>query len=264
MRHLPARRNRNANFTHRLRFEELEDRRMLSLTGDGPNPPYPLAQHTASALSQFGPSQTVDDGVTIGAIVVGEVDASATVDLQGNAAGRVDAWIDFNRDGSFSGPGEQIANNVLLGSPGSHILEFDVPSWAQPGSTSARFRVSTSGNTGVGGSVVNGEVEDYQVTILRTPLATGNFLSQSVIEDATGSSVTDLPIFAADFDNDSDVDVVSATSNVTANNVQWHRNNGDGTFSRFTIGSADDPRFDLRGRCRWRRRYGCRCDVPQQ
>jgi GEVED domain-containing protein/VCBS repeat protein len=236
-------RDRSASLANRLRFEELEDRRMLSLTGDAPNPPFPLAQHSANPSTQFGPLQTADDGITFGTIQIGQVNATATVTLQGNVAGRVDAWIDFNRDGSFTGAEEQIANSVLLSSPGVHNLEYDVPSWAQPGSTWARFRVSTGGGLGVAGSAAaNGEVEDYQVTIVPTPPSVGNYGAQSVIEDVASSSVADLPIFSADFDGDGDVDVASATSNTATNNVQWDRNNGNGTFTRFTIGSADDPR----------------------
>ncbi len=42
-----------------------------------------------------------------GTIQVGALDATVTVNVQ-SAAGKLDAWIDFNGDGSWGGPGEQI------------------------------------------------------------------------------------------------------------------------------------------------------------
>ena len=65
------------------------------------------------------------------------------------------------------------------------------------------------------------------------------FGSQAVIHDATGTAAAVVPIFAADLDGDGDTDVASASS--SDNTVAWHRNNGNGTFTRFTVGSATDP-----------------------
>ncbi len=48
-----------------------------------------------------------EDGVTFGTIQIGALGATVTVNVQGGA-GKLDAWIDFNGDGSWGGPGEQI------------------------------------------------------------------------------------------------------------------------------------------------------------
>ncbi len=72
-----------------------------------------------------------EDGVTFGAIRVGALDATATVNVQGGAA-KLDAWIDFNRDGSWGGPGEQIADTVTV-AVGDNAISIDVPSWAADG-----------------------------------------------------------------------------------------------------------------------------------
>jgi hypothetical protein len=211
---------------------------MLSLTGDAPNPPYPTATHTSGSITQLGASQTVDNGVVIGPIRAGQLGPEISINVQG-AAAKLDAWIDFNGDGSFGGPSEQIFNNVAL-STGVNVQTIDVPSWAENGSTWARFRLSTAGNLGIGGSASDGEVEDYQITILPPAASLATFGGQNVVHDATGTATATVPTFAADFDGDGDVDVVSASSSDNA--VAWHRNNGDGTFNRFTIGSAIDPR----------------------
>jgi hypothetical protein len=231
-------RGRGFRFGQILRFETLEDRRMLSLTGDAPSP-YPTASHNNSATSRLGNSQSVDDGVVIGSIRAGQLSVEISVDVQGNAAGRLDAWIDFNGDGSFSGPWEQIVNNDLL-STDVHILTFDVPAWAEIGSTWARFRISSGGNMPVGSSEPNGETEDYSITILPPTESTAEFGDQQIVHDATGTAAVAKPVFAADFDGDGDADIVSATS--SDNQVAWHRNNGDNTFTRVTVGSANDPR----------------------
>jgi hypothetical protein len=46
-----------------------------------------------------------EDGVTFGTMQVGAFGATLTVHVQGSA-GKMDAWIDFNGDGSWGGPGE--------------------------------------------------------------------------------------------------------------------------------------------------------------
>ena len=54
-----------------------------------------------------------EDGVTFGSIRVGQLDASVTVNVQNAPAGaKLDAWIDFNGDGSWGGPGEQIFDHA--------------------------------------------------------------------------------------------------------------------------------------------------------
>ncbi|MCH8922692.1 MAG: hypothetical protein IIA67_06035, partial [Planctomycetes bacterium] len=107
-----------------------------------------------------------EDGVTFGPITAGQLNASVTVNVQNAPNGaRLDAWIDFNGDGSWSGLFDQIAGDVLL-REGDNTISFDVPSWAAGGSTYARFRLSTEGGLGVGGSAADGEVEDFPLAII--------------------------------------------------------------------------------------------------
>jgi len=80
-------------------------------------------------------------------------------------AGYLDAWIDFDADGSWV----QASDQILILEPltiGSNILNFQVP----PGATIdidtyARFRFSTVGALAPDGPAQDGEVEDYHILI---------------------------------------------------------------------------------------------------
>ncbi len=103
-----------------------------------------------------------EDGVAFGSILVVESTATVTVNVQG-AEGKLDAWIDFNGNGSWDDPGDQIfvSRNVAVG---DNQLTFSVPSGLVAKTTYARFRLSTAGGllpTGI--APPDGEVEDYQV-----------------------------------------------------------------------------------------------------
>lgn len=105
--------------------------------------------HSANADGDDAAGIDDEDGVTFGPMRVGALGATATVNVQGGAA-KLDAWIDFNRDGSWGDAWEQIAESVSVAT-GNNTIAFDIPAWARDGTTYARFRLSTSGNLGLGG-----------------------------------------------------------------------------------------------------------------
>ena len=126
-----------------------------------------------------------DDGVTFASIQVGQTDAAVIVNVQHAPTGaKLDAWIDFNGDGSWGGPLDQIADAVDV-IEGNYSLSFDVPSWAVSGQTFARFRLSTAGDLGVGGAASDGEVEDYALTIDPPAALSGLFTSQIIVSTAS-------------------------------------------------------------------------------
>ncbi len=103
-----------------------------------------------------------EDGVVFGAQVVSQV-ATTTVSVS-NSSGQVDAWIDFNRDGIFSGA-EQIVTSGFIPAGGSRTFSYFVPAFTVAGTTFARFRVSSRGGLGPNGEAADGEVEDHVVVI---------------------------------------------------------------------------------------------------
>ncbi|MCP4658760.1 MAG: hypothetical protein GY856_25395 [bacterium] len=104
--------------------------------------------------------------------------ASGTLRIKSLSFGFLDAWLDWNLDGDWLDPGEQIFAGQPL-EAGDNDLDLAVPETAVPGLTFARFRLSSTGGLGFDGSAADGEVEDHQIEILDTsclPPATGDWL----------------------------------------------------------------------------------------
>ena len=111
-----------------------------------------------------------DDGVIIPTLIQGR-SATITATVAG-AGGYLQGWIDWNRDGDFADPGEQIATNIrdnLVGdtnlATGLIGIAVVVPVTATVNPTFARFRWSTQSGLGALLTASNGEVEDYALTI---------------------------------------------------------------------------------------------------
>jgi hypothetical protein len=146
----------------------------------------------ATTLANDGARHTIVAGVYLGAKVDGELDGkpsasaandkdddgvqlttalspgeTASVDVTASIEGHLNAWIDFNDDGSFNGRDEQIFADTKL-SRGVNHLSFRVPDSAATGDTYARFRFNTRGLLSYKGLAQDGEVEDYKVSIVRS------------------------------------------------------------------------------------------------
>ncbi|MBU1909529.1 MAG: hypothetical protein KJ726_05750, partial [Verrucomicrobia bacterium] len=179
-------------------FGETEDYYVTAYTldenwdfGDAPDPSFPTllvstgAQH--AVISNFILGVTVDteadgqpdatatgddlnnladeDGVTV--FTSFTISTQGCVDVyltSGPGGGLLDAWVDFDGDGSWSA-GEQVFTNEPLVAGWNSNLCFNVPGSAQLGPTFARFRLSSAGNLPPDGAAQDGEVEDYMVTI---------------------------------------------------------------------------------------------------
>jgi LruC domain-containing protein len=116
-----------------------------------------------------------EDGV---AFVTGiEVDKSALLQIVASSSAYMNAWIDFDGNGVF-GEDEKILNAEPL-SQGNNTLTYDVPGWAEPGSTWARFRISSTAIVGPTGGVSDGEVEDYQIDITEPNVSVRYYPSSS-------------------------------------------------------------------------------------
>lgn len=104
-----------------------------------------------------------DDGVTFGVIDVGNPLGGINIDLQNANQAHVDAWIDFDGNGSWDDD-ERILSSSLV-NRGLQTLNYAIPADIAAGQTFARVRVSSAGNLGVTGPAADGEVEDYAVNI---------------------------------------------------------------------------------------------------
>ena len=157
--------------------------------GDAPDPTYPTlldsdgARHVVVMRTYLGagvdaelngkPSPTAqgddnadtddEDGVTglPSQLIPGD---KPTVTVSASVNGYLNAWIDFNRNGDWLDPGEQIFINEAI-SFGANTLSFKVPTDAISGPTLARFRYNTKGGLSFHGLADDGEVEDYLVEI---------------------------------------------------------------------------------------------------
>ncbi len=112
-----------------------------------------------------------DDGFDFAAVslVQGrDTEVSFQVVNDTGAPAYLNAWIDFNADGDWADAGERIAADLAV-EPGENTLTISVPVNAAIGATFARFRLSTEQGLSFTGPASDGEVEDYQVTILPTP-----------------------------------------------------------------------------------------------
>jgi hypothetical protein len=78
---------------------------------------------------------------------------------------KLDAWIDFNRDGDWNDVGERIATSLSV-LAGEQRLAIAIPAGASPGFTYGRFRVSTAGGLQPTGGAADGEVEDHRLELL--------------------------------------------------------------------------------------------------
>ncbi|QDU25765.1 hypothetical protein ETAA8_08360 [Anatilimnocola aggregata] len=106
-----------------------------------------------------------DDGVQFISLQSGIADGGRVIVTSPRAGLIVSAWINLNpsTDSDWSDAGEQILTNVVLAA-GSNLLNFTMPA-SERGATYARFRVSTEVINSPTGAAIDGEVEDYQVTL---------------------------------------------------------------------------------------------------
>ncbi|TWU48479.1 choice-of-anchor Q domain-containing protein [Rubripirellula reticaptiva] len=127
-----------------------------------------------------------DDGVIfMTPIFAGSNASTASLLVTASANSKLDAWIDFDADGTFDAVTESLFGATSLSLvAGVNVVPFTIPSGATAGETFARFRISTEGGLMPNGIAADGEVEDYAVTILSDSAPTDAAVS------VTGSQIT--------------------------------------------------------------------------
>ncbi|MBS3768432.1 MAG: C10 family peptidase, partial [Candidatus Cloacimonetes bacterium] len=156
--------------------------------GDAPDPTYPTllasngARHpnngqtylgsqidteadglqSSDALGDDNNNLDDEDGVTFTTTL--NPGQMATVQVTVSVDGYLNAWLDFDGDGSWAEVGDQIFKDKYL-TAGTHNLDFLVRGPATGVTTFARFRFCSENGLSYDGEAVDGEVEDYEVDI---------------------------------------------------------------------------------------------------
>ncbi|MCA9263182.1 MAG: VCBS repeat-containing protein, partial [Planctomycetales bacterium] len=166
-----------------------------------------------------------EDGVVFGTLRRGEL-GIAYVDVQNvDSQAFIDAWIDFDGDGTWSGYQEHVLVNVPVAS-GNHNLTFRIPVDAHIGTSFARVRVSSFGKHGIIGPAQDGEVEDHLVVIAAESPSAEVFGPGKLIEGIAESSIDRID--AVDMDQDGDQDLVLLNDEQIL--LAWYANEGGGRF----------------------------------
>lgn len=149
-----------------------------------------------------------DDGVTGPALWRKESLVTLTITV--SAACRLDAWVDWQRDGAWGGllptPAQDRIASALPLAAGANTLTIFVPTHAVEGGTVARFRVSLGGGLDPTGPAPEGEVEDWPVVIGASLLPT-----EPVLEFTTNTSNqkvirwTGNPAYCSQFESSTDL-----------------------------------------------------------
>ena len=196
-----------------------------------------------------------EDGAFFGGIGVNSSVAAVNIELSGASEGRVDAWIDFNRDGDWDDPNEKILSNQQV-NLGLQTINYDLPSGLTAGDNYARVRISSGGGLGPSGLADDGEVEDYVVTIGEAPTV------QSIVINGGDSQRSSVDSVQVTFDRVVDInnqggnafsfvhesgDVVPAVPVITESDnktvVDFTFDSGDLRVTNF--GSLEDGDYEL-------------------
>ena len=124
-------------------------------------------QPGADALGDDNDATDDEDGVNLvtATFIAGSTNnLEIFVSIAPDAIGSfINAWVDFNANGSFE-TGEHVIAGVTA-KDGGNLFPIAVPLDAEVGQTYLRVRVSSMKTLGPGGEALDGEVEDYRVTV---------------------------------------------------------------------------------------------------
>ncbi|MBC8235040.1 PEP-CTERM sorting domain-containing protein [bacterium] len=157
------------------------------LIGDAPAS-YGPAVHTDPGFGSFwfGSSNDADNGLAISTLEQGSIASiDFTIHYEGLGfpfpgdvvSAAVDVWIDWDIGGTFAPDAEKILSFVDDYGVGDTIVSktFSVPNLgpAGVGMTWLRARLSPTPGTAPTGTIVGGEVEDYEVEVTAAPSPSG-------------------------------------------------------------------------------------------
>ncbi|MCH9696657.1 MAG: hypothetical protein K0U68_00990, partial [Gammaproteobacteria bacterium] len=133
----------------------------------GTTPPDDDVNTIFSATADWDDSNGNDDeGGVVPPVTAWSTNQTETLPVEVNGTGYLNVWIDWNLDGDFDDPGENVANEVAVVT-GTNNLSVTVPATASAGDLPSRFRVcSQLGDCNSPTGLANdGEVEDYVISV---------------------------------------------------------------------------------------------------
>ena len=191
-----------------------------------------------------------EDGISFPAVEIlpGAEYAVTVIGSSAAFVGYYQMWIDFDLDGDWDDPGEQVLSDVRL-AEGPNELTFSVPSTASTGVTYARGRLGFSSGLGPDGHDLGGEVEDYQIVVGPGgpgPLviaSSGNFGSVDFLEidNQPVSTSTLFEMTAAH----TGLFTMEAAPTGASSNLQLHVYDPNGTLLASSSSTGTDERLDV-------------------
>ncbi|QDT96317.1 GEVED domain-containing protein [Gimesia aquarii] len=103
-----------------------------------------------------------DDGILLNPIIAG--DSASTITVLSTGIGFIDAWIDFNGNGTWEANEQVLSSHAVVA--GANSVAVSLPPGIVVGEVAARFRLSSAGGLTTTSPAADGEVEDYLVTIV--------------------------------------------------------------------------------------------------
>lgn len=190
-------------------------------------------QPDMNAEGDDGDGSDDEDGIVIPVLTQGET--SSIVATVVGSGGYLQGWIDFDGNGTFDA-GEQVATDLQEGGAGdtdgsgNGTITFDVnvPMTAVTSQTYARFRWSTTQGLDSTTAALDGEVEDYALTIELGgfPVKGRVFIDTNVdaVNDAGEKGVSDLPVV-----------LIKVESNPANNTCVSVRTDAEGNYEFFPV-----------------------------
>lgn len=175
-----------------------------------------------------------EDGVaSFAALQMGMTSYSASVVARApsTGAGTLVGWVDFNRNGQFDAA-ERASAAVPAGNTGAVTLTWSGISVPTAGTTYTRFRTSIATNIGTAtatGTVADGEVEDYALTISPSTIAL-NKVTEAVAGGSFGFTLTNTTQTSG-----------SITTTAADAPQQVDGDTGTGGTQAFAVSSAANP-----------------------
>lgn len=168
---------------------------MLGVLQDAETNGLPSATAQGDDFNPTG-ANSDEDGLVSLNLVQGQPGAiTLRVTNSGRASGYIQAWIDFNQNGSFADPGDQILKNFIPVDGVNSNIPFAVPANVAPGVTYARIRYSYDRNLGPDGPAQAGEVEDYQFTVFSSlPIARNDRFPEQLFPPPNDPAFTSDPL----------------------------------------------------------------------